>query len=113
MVTIWALDPSKSLVNFLPGTKGTKKGETKAPGKLDCKIRWQYGGNSSIFIHILNVFKASVTRCTHEEQSAFVLLNELKKNQYYFLELLFPTSGSIIKRFPGRLDFRFIVTVRV
>ena len=37
MITIWALDPSKSLVNFLPGTKGTKKGKTKALGKLDLK----------------------------------------------------------------------------
>ena len=107
MTTIWALDPSKSLVNFLPGTKGTKK------GKPDCKIKWQYSGNSSIFKHLLSVFKMSVTHCTHEEETAFVLLNESKKNQYYFLELLFPTSGSIIKRFPGRPDFRFIVIVGV
>ena len=113
MMTIWALDPPKSSVNFLPGTKGTEKGKTKALGKYDCKIKWQHGGNSSIFKHNLNVFKMSVTHCTHEEETAFVLLNELKKNQYYFLELLFPTSGSIIKRFPGRLDFRFIVIVRV
>lgn len=39
----------------------------------------------------------NVTHYSHKEETIFVLLSESEKNQSYFLELSFTTSGSIKK----------------